>query len=140
VPGVRGGARGGGGAEQESTALDEEAGGQLGGAGGGVGSMAVGNGVGATGSGGKGGGSGGGGGLAGRPPAFEHFEAVIPREAPPGASVLATAPGGLMVCFRLPSQLPAHRRVTVRLQPTEGAVWRGEVGEACGGVPAASLA
>jgi hypothetical protein len=113
----------------------------------GVGSLVVGGGGGATsfagiGVNGKfgerseiGGGSGG---LTCHPALLERFAADVPPEAPPGASVLAATPDGRMVQFRLPSQLPAHRRVTVRIQPTDGAVWRGEVGEACVTVPVAT--
>lgn len=150
--GVGGGGGSGAAGKEDGAAAPQEGAGPVGAGGGGVVSAAGGSdatatggeGFGATVGGGEGGGSagssGGGGGLAWHPLAPEHFEAVVPPETPPGASVLATAPGGRMVWFRLPSRLPAHRRVMVQLQPTQGAVWRGEVGEACVGMPAASLA
>ena len=59
--------------------------------------------------------------------AFSEATILLPGEATPGPPLVATAPAGTFVAFRVPAPLPAHRRIRLRL-PASTSIktqWRG---------------
>ena len=59
--------------------------------------------------------------------AFSEATILLPGEATPGQQLVATAPDGTFVAFRVPDPLPAHRRIRLRL-PASTSIktqWRG---------------
>jgi len=55
---------------------------------------------------------------------FSEHPVLVPNDATPGQQLVATAPDGSYVAFRVPGDLPLHRRIRLRL-PRPRAQWLG---------------